>query len=172
MNWRGSASKVYLLCGIVFSIVGAASLAVAFFTASHMEEVRLHGRGNVELFPIVFGAIGGIMLVLGVVLLAVCWRRGRTKRRLLAQGTYITAEVTGFPADYSVMVNGWPSYRIECSYRDPRTQTVHVFYSEPLRVDPVRRVTGQTARVYVDKDSDYQDYFVDVGPLLPRIKRH
>ncbi|MDE6590515.1 MAG: hypothetical protein K2K53_09290, partial [Oscillospiraceae bacterium] len=95
-----------------------------------------------------------------------------TKRRLLEQGTYVTAEITGFPADYTVMVNGWPSYRVECSYLDPRTKTVHVFYSEPLRIDPVRYVTGQTARVYVDKDSDYQDYFVDVGPLLPRIKRH
>lgn len=168
----GPAPKVYLLCGIIFTLVGTVTFALAFFLAANMDEIIIHGRGDVELLPLIFWGTGGVALVIGAALLVFCWKAGQAKRRLLELGTYVTAEITDFPVDYSVMVNGWPTYRVECSYLDLKTRTMHVFRSEPLRIDPVRYVTQQTVRVYVDKESGYQDYFVDIESLLPDVRWH
>lgn len=169
---RGLNSKVHLLCGAIFAFVGAVTLALAIFMAMNMDELIAHGRGNVELLPLIFGLTGGIALAVGAVLLAHGRRAERLRRCLREEGTCVTAEITGFPADYSVMINGWPTYRVECSYSDPRTGKIHMFRSEPLRVDPARYVTQRTVRVYVDTKSGCQDYFVDIEPLLPDIRRH
>lgn len=169
---RRTGSKVYLLCGLIFTLTGAASVAAAVLMAANMDVVIRHGRGDVEALPLIFGLTGGIALVLGIVLLALCLRASRTKRRLLERGESILAEITDFPLDYNVRVNGWPTYRVECSYQDPRTGTVHVFLSDNMRFDPSRYVTKRTVRVYVDKSAGFDDYYVDVDAILPDIRRH
>lgn len=172
MTRWSAGSKVSLLCGAIFTLIGSITFVLAFVLAANMDDLVEHGRGDVELMPLVFGFTGGISLVLGIVILALHSRAGQKKRRLLEQGEHITAEITGFPMDYSARVNGWPTYRIECSYLDPRTKTIHVFLSDNLRIDPSRYVTQRTVLVYVDRDSDFQDYYVDIEPLLPDVKRH
>lgn len=169
---RRMGTKVHLLCGLIFTLTGSIAVAVALLIGANMDVVMEHGRGDVEALPLIFGLTGGIALAVGIVLLVLCRRAGRTKRRLLERGESILAEIMDFPLDYSVMVNGWPTYRVECSYRDPRTGTVHVFQSDNLRFDPSRYVTQKTVRVYVDKNTGFQDYYVDVDAILPDIRRH
>lgn len=169
---RRTGTKVYLLCGFIFTLTGTIAIATALLMGANMDAVIEHGRGDVEVLPLIFGLTGGIALAVGIVLLVLCRRAGRIKRRLLEQGESILAEITDFPLDYSIMVNGWPTYRIECSYRDPGTGTVHVFQSDNLRFDPSRYVTQRTVRVYVDKSAGFDDYYVDVDAILPDIRRH
>lgn len=169
---RRTGTKVYLLCGLIFTLTGSIAVATALLMEANMDVVIEHGQGDVETLPLIFGLTGGIALALGIVLLVLCRRASRTKRQLLERGESILAEITDFPLDYSIMVNGWPTYRVECSYRDPRTGTVHVFQSDNLRFDPSRYVTQRTVRVYVDKSTGFDNYYVDVDAILPDIRRH
>lgn len=169
---RRAGSKVYLLCGLIFTLTGFIAVAAAMFMGANIDAVIEHGRGDVEALPLIFGLTGGIALAIGIVLLISCRKATQKKRRLLERGESVLAEITDFPLDYSIMVNGWPTYRVECSYLDPRTGTVHVFQSDNLRFDPSRYVTQRTVRVYVDKSAGFDDYYVDVDAILPDIRRH
>jgi uncharacterized membrane protein len=170
-RWE-AGPKVYLLCGVIFSVVGVMMLVVCGVTATHMDYVMTHGRGDVQLLPLIFGVVGVICVLVSVILAVVFFRSAQKKKRLLERGEYVIANITGFPIDYRMTVNGRPTYRIECSYQDPRTGVLHIFQSENLFIDPAYCVNAETVRVYVDRERDYKDYYVDAAPLLPEIRRH
>lgn len=165
-------ANVVLLCGAVFAGVGVLMLTAGIMTAANMDYLRVHGEGDVRLLPVIFILIGGIFTVLGSSFLVFYIRKRQIKRRLVQEGSCIFAEITAIPVDYSVRVNGRPTYRIECSWQDPSTKILHVFRSKSLLIDPACCVTQTTVRVYVDRDSDFKHYYVDVASVLPEIKQH
>ena len=167
-----SGANVILLCGAIFAGVGAVILAAGISMAVNMDYVMAHGQGDVRFLPVIFILMGGIFTVLGVTLLVFCAQKRAMKRRLIQQGDCVYAEITAIPMDYSVRVNGWPTYRIECSWQDPRTIILHIFRSENLLIDPACCVTQTTVRVYVDRNSDFRHYYVDTDSVLPEIRQH
>lgn len=167
-----SASGMILLCGGVFTLTGSVSIAAALFLTKHMDAVRLHGTGSVEMLPIIFGLVGVVSLLTGCGILAACGRKQALRRRLLCDGVYITARITGFPANSRVRVNRMPTFRIECGYQDPASGTLHIFRSEPLLINPAGYVRQENVRVYLDPESDYRTYYVDLEGILPEIRRH
>lgn len=162
--------NVFLLCGAVFAVVGVLLLTVGVIAAANLDCLMVHGEGDVRLLPVIFILIGGIFTVLGGSFLAFCVRKHRIKRRLIQEGSCVYAEITAIPMDYSIRVNGWPTYRIECSWQDPSTRILHVFRSENLLIDPACCVTQAAVRVYVDRDSGFKHYYVDVDSVLPEVK--
>jgi len=165
-------ANVFLLCGCVFTLVGVIFLFASIMMAANMDYVIAHGRGDVQLLPAIFAFTGGTAVIVGVILFTVCVKQSRMRRKLIRGGDYVVADITGIPFDYSVRVNGWPTFRIECCYRDPRSGAVHIFRSDALLIDPAYYVTQSTVRVFVDRDSDYRHYYVDVDSILPEIKQH
>ena len=165
-------ANVVLLCGAVFAGVGVLILTAGIAAAANMDYLMAHGEGDVRLLPVIFILIGGVFTVLGSSFLVYYIRKRRIRRRLIQEGSCIFAEITAIPVDYSVRVNGWPTYRIECSWQDPSTKILHVFRSENLLIDPACCVTQTAVRVYVDRDSGFQHYYVDVSSVLPEIKQH
>lgn len=172
MNRWDASTKVFLLCGCIFLAVGVIFLAVCAAALANMDALTANRRNDEKFLPLIFGSIGIVTTGVGAALLV--WIRRKKKRidRLLERGEYVIAKITGFPVDYQVTVNGWPTYRVVCSYQDPMTGTVHIFQSSSLLIDPANCVTAETVRVYVDRKSGYQDYYVDVAPLLPRVEYH
>ena len=169
---RTSAStSVFLLCGGIFTFVGTIFLIASIMIASNMDYVVAHGQGDVQFLPAIFAFTGGVAAIIGIILLTVCVKKSRMKRKLIQQGEYVLAEITGIPFDYSVRVNGWPTFRIECSYQDPRSGRVYVFRSEALLIDPTYYIAQPSVRVFVDRDSDYRHYYVDIDSVLPEIKQ-
>lgn len=61
------------------------------------------------------------------------------------------AEIMGFPPDYSLLVNGRPTYQVECKYVDPLTQTPYIFLSQNIARNPFR-INQKTVRVYTVRD--------------------
>lgn len=167
-----SGANVLLLCGAIFTVVGGVILTIGVMAAVNWDYVVTHGQGDADLLPVIFIIMGSISAALGIALLALYIRRRLIKQRLIRQGDHVYAEITAIPMDYSVRVNGWPTYRIECSWLDPATNTLHVFRSENLLIDPACRVTQTTVRVYVDRNGDFRHYYVDVDSVLPEIRRH
>ena len=161
MNRWSADRRVFLLCGAIFSAVGFFFLLVS---------VLMPVRGT--SLPLLSGFLGLIMLILGIALLVWCSRQNAKKRRLLHNGIYVTAEITGFPINPRLRVNWMPTWQVECCYRDPTTGTLHIFRSESLLVDPATCVSAQTVRVYTDPKQGFRDYYVDVAPLFPEIQIH
>lgn len=164
-------ANMFLICGGVFTFVGTLFVIISMITAANMDYVMAHGRGDVRLLPVIFAFVGGVSAVTGITLLTVCVRKARMKRRLIQRGEYVLAEITGIPYDYSVRINGWPTFRVECSYQDPGSGVVYLFRSEALLIDPSYYITQSSVRVFVDRDSDYRHYYVDIDSILPEIKR-
>lgn len=169
---RSTRADAFLFCGCMFTPIGIITLTLAFFMAANMDHLIAHGEGDVWLLPAIFGFCGAVAFIIGAVLLIHCFRRRQVKRRLIEQGDYIIADITAVPCDYSVRVNGWPTFHVECSYRDPASGIVHLFLSENLLIDPTCYISQSTVRIYVDRESDYRNYYVDVDSILPEIRRN
>ena len=172
MSRWDAGSKVFLLCGCIFVTGGGIFLCACALMLTQIDALALDRQNDARFLPVIFGALGGLMAAIGGALLV--WLRRKRKRteRLLERGEYVIAKITGFPVDYQVTINGRPTYRVECSYQDPVTGILHVFESKRLLIDPAFCVTAETVRVYVNREAGYQDYYVDVDPILPRVERH
>lgn len=166
---KNAASKVYLICGLLFAGIGSIFLPCAVAMGTHMDELIVHGTGNVKILPFTFGFTGGVALIVGTALLVYCWRSNQKKKKLVKHEDYVVAEITGFPPDYSVRVNGRPTHQVECKYCDPLTKTTYVFLSENIARNP-SHITRRSVRVYVDRASGFNDYYVDVAPLFSDCK--
>lgn len=173
MPRTGPKVKVLFMCGCVFAFTGAIILAIAFFLMTGKAEgFQGYSWGNTEILPFVFLLTGGISLAVGLGIILKWFQSATTKKRLLRDGNYVNAIITGAPVDYSVMVNGWPTYRIECQYTDPTTGIVHIFRSENLTVDPSEIIQEREVKVYVEKGGGFKHYYVDIDPILPKITVH
>ena len=168
----GSASGIFLICGGIFVFTGSVSIAAAILLKHNMSSVRLNGTGDVEMLPFIFALVGLIGFATGCGLLTAYFRKQTMLKRLLRNGVSVTADIIGFPVDYSIRVNRMPVYRVECRYQDPADGVVHIFRSEPITIDPSPFVRVDTVRVYVDREDDYRTYYVDVNSILPEIRQH
>lgn len=65
---KNAASKVYLICGGLFTVIGLIFVPCAIVMATHMDALTAHGRGNVTVLPFSFGLTGGVMLIVGTAL--------------------------------------------------------------------------------------------------------
>lgn len=174
MNRRDAGPRTYLLCGCIFSGVGAVLLAVGvlLFAGGSVSRGGFHQNRMSAFLPVLFLLMGLLMAGIGVGILRWWREKKERKNRLLQAGYFVNADITGFPIDYRVTVNGMPTYQVECSYQDPASGTVHIFRSDNVFVDPAYCVNAKTVRVYVDPKSGYREYYVDVDPILPNIQRH
>ena len=172
MSRLDAGSKVFLLCGCIFLVVGLFFLTACGVALAHMDELMADRQNDGRLLPLIFGGIGALTAGIGGALLVWLRRQKREIDRLLERGEYVMANITGFPADYRVTINGRPTYRVECSYLDPGTGVLHVFQSRGMLIDPAYCVSAETVPVYVDRESGYQSYYVDVDAVLPQVRRH
>ena len=120
-----STSKIYLLCGFIFAFVGSLFVFISGFLTRNLTNLETHSRGNVKILPVIFALVGITELLVACALFFFLYRKASLKRKLLRDGNYIMADITGFPADYSVRVNRRPTYRLECGYQDPKTGIIH-----------------------------------------------
>lgn len=168
-----TGSKMYFYCGCIFSVIGVIFVITFLLVMSHWETVAANGQGEMWLIPVAFGLMSVIMLVIGFLLLRLYSNEQKKIRRLLGLGEYVIADITGFPINYHNRVNGIPTYFVECTYQDPTTETVHVFRSRDIGIAFLpEKITAKTVRVYVDRSSGYQGYYVDVDSILPHVVRH
>ncbi len=155
---------IFAPMGLIFMVIGAAATA---FAQQHPENTQ----GNPMLFLLVFGGIGAVFLLLGVVFLALMFRRNAIQKAILAEGHHVMATVTGIMPNYNIRVNGRSPYVAECSYTDPDTGVVHLFRSRNIYFDPTSILMDAQVAVYL-RPHDYRHYYVDVDAVLPEIEKH
>lgn len=159
--------SVWLIIGIVFTIVGAVFLAVLiglFFCLRKIDSMTFWG------FLLVFGIMAPIFLVIGLWCFVHEIGKKRQSNRLLNAGNYIMAEITEVTFNGAVRVNGKHPFIIKCIYQDMEGN-IHIFTSRDLFFDPRPFLKDQQVKVYVDADN-YNHYYVDVDSVLPQVIRH
>lgn len=168
-----SKPNVLLLCGVIFLSVGLVTLVVGYLLLRGLAAgLQGYSEGNTEILPFIFFLTGGIAAAVGAGLLIKLSLDANRKNRLMRGGYYVTASITGFPADFAVTVNGRPTYYLECAWQDPETGTVHVFKSDNLMMNPSEIVTQKTVKVYLEQGGGYKHYHVDTASVLPEIQMH
>lgn len=155
---------VLLIIGIVFSCLGS-----GFTVLGVLLPFALKDEEAAVFFPI-FGSLGLIFLIIGLVLVIMKIRKKLRCSRLLRSGNYIMAEILGATVNYNVMINGRCPYVVECQYRD-MLGNIHIFKSRYLYFNPETLFQDRMVKVYVEGDN-YKHYYVDIDGVLPHVVRH
>ena len=119
---------------------------------------------------LIFGGIGAIFLILGIIFLIVELCKKKRSDALLASGHYILGEVVDIAANINVNVNGRYPYHIVVQYIDPHGVR-HIFRSPGLRIFRDPELLGKKVKVYVENDN-FKHYYVDVDEILPKYVEH
>ena len=119
---------------------------------------------------LIFGGIGAIFLILGIIFLIVELCKKKRSDALLASGHYVLGEVVDIAANINVNVNGRYPYYIIAQYTDPHGVR-HIFKSPSLRIFRDPELIGKKVKVYVENDS-FKHYYVDVDGILPKYVEH
>ena len=154
-----------LIVGSIFTILGAVFLAtgVIIYYALKEEEGAI-------LFLLIFGGIGLLFFVLGVIFLIVELKKKLRNDKLLGAGNYVMAEVLEVTLNYNVAVNRRHPYIVRCRYQD-MYGNVHIFKSRDLLFDPTDLLKDRMVKVYVDGEN-YKHYYVDIDGVLPNVIEH
>lgn len=118
------------------------------------------------LLPGIFGGIGGVELVVGLVLLVRRARRKRQIAHLLRQGQRIDATLLMAAHDTRVRVNRQHPWVLHCRATLPGESTPRTFISRRFWYDPTGDL-GPTVPVCYDP-RDPSRHVVDTGDLPPR----
>ena len=156
------------LTRIIFLVVGAVLTVTGIVLWYALRNTAM----NLRWLPsVILCGIGVIFLAVGGVLaLRERWKRD-LETELRTRGQAIQAQVTGVSLNYSVSINGRHPYRVEASYKDPATGTVHVFRSHNLNFDPTEYVKDRTVTVYCD-GNDFARSFMDIDAIFPNMEVH
>ncbi len=150
------------ILGIIFAPLGLMQVLLG---------IGLRNGTGESLFLTVFGGVGGLFLLLGILFLVFAAFRRSAIRELIAEGHYVMATVTSVQPNYNITVNGRNPYVAECSYTDPMTGTLHLFRSRNIYFDPTSILLDAQVPVYC-REGQYRLYYVDVDRLLPEVQRH
>ena len=152
------------ITGIVFTCIGAVYLVVGIcFHLFTLNEISL-------IFLCIFGGLGILFFVLGVILLTLEIRKRLLCNRLLQSGNYITSEISEISLNYNVRINGRHPCIVICRYQDI-SGTIHMFKSRNLPFHPDTLFPGQTVKIYVDS-KDFKHYYMDIDEILPKVILH
>ena len=160
---------VYGIIGFIFTPIGL------FFTIlgpalGLSDSIRWSGRKDPMVFVSVFGGVGGIFLILGLVFLFIDLRRRYLLRRAYDSGNCVDAKILGVTEQTNVnMMNGHPRM-VEAAWTDP-DGVVHVYRSRYLYTNVEKLLTAETVPVYIDRFNENVG-FVDVDTVLPEIRVH
>lgn len=121
-------------------------------------------------FLAVFGGIGLLFLVIGLICLMMLVRQINRSNRLLREGNCIMAEVSEIRRNYNITLNGRYPYRVIGRYRD-MYGNIHIFKSRNLFFNPDALLKDNMVKVYVDGDS-FKYYYMDIDEILPKVVEH
>ena len=163
LGWteKGIVGMIFTPIGLLFLVLGVVLYAVK----------AGHRTGDPLIFLLVFGGMGFLFFLLGLIFLFLDVRRRNNMRRALNQGEYIMAKITGVEQHTNISYNGQHPYVVACRYQDPDTRTIHVWYSRYLRFNPEGIMTSDEVPVYMDRYNPEAAY-VDIDAVLPEVSVH
>lgn len=153
---------VNIICGALFTVIGLLFTAFGVTMIVNYESLAAHGNGDVWMLPMIFTALGVTFAVLGIILLCISRHEQTNIKRLIRDNDFVMAEVICLTEDWSVRLNHRPAIRVLCEHKDAFSGRTYMFQSTPL-FGPLPSVqTGDSIKVFVDRESNFRKYYVDV----------
>lgn len=146
---KGSISALWII-GLVYSVLGALFVVLGIVLALTLEEGLL--------FCVIFGGIGLIFLILGIIFLGVEYRKRKNVEQLIASGRYVWGTIADWRVNRSIEVCGRHPIVLLVRYVDGRGQE-HFFRSPSLRIVGGPQLRGKQVRVYYG-DPDFRHYYI------------
>jgi len=165
-NGGMSMNTAFKIIGIIYTILGGIFIAVGIGVGIAAHDIDGFGW----MFTGIFGGIGSLFFVLGILFLILNSRSKKRARRLVEAGNYIYAEVSHVEMNYHISVNGRHPYNVICRYTD-EYGTVHLFRSKDLSFHPDGIMKDTLVRVYVEA-GNMKHYYVDIDSILPTVAQH
>lgn len=162
---------IFTIMGAIFTIIGVGIFASFYSNGGTMTvngrpvyyEAGQVGSGMLAFLGI-FGGIGILFVILGVIFLIITNNRNKKVKALLDNGQYVTARVIDIVYNYSVRINGVHPYNIICQYDDNFGGAPHVFKSDNILHHP-GDILDYSVKVYVNRDN-WDLYYVDETSLI------
>lgn len=158
------------IVGCVFAPIGALFAGLSFLFRFTEKSASWHGTNAPEILQLVFGAVGGMFLAMGLIFLYFEFRRRHLLQRAYDGGNCVDAEILGVAARNNVSLNGRHPVVVECAYTDP-SGVVHIYRSRYLYTDVTDLLKSRTVPVYIDRLNENIG-FVDIDAVLPEIRIH
>lgn len=118
-----------------------------------------------ELLTVIFGIVGIVMLVTGMVLMVFSFRKKARGQTLRETGMRLDGEIVGVAVNTRISSNYQHPYVLQCQCRMPSGE-LRMFQSDSIWYDPTNVLTSRYVSVYVDRN-DYRKYYVDLSRVLP-----
>ena len=164
MGWT-----VFGILGFIFTPMGLLFVTLGL-TLWQSKSVAWKHPDDPVVFISVFGGVGGLFLILGLVFLAVDLRRRYLLQRAYDSGNCVNAKILGVNEQKNVnMVNGHPRV-LECAWTDD-SGVVHIYRSRYLYINVEKLLKSDTVPVYIDRYNENVG-FVDIDAVLPEIRIH
>lgn len=176
--------NVFFIIGLIFTLVGSifvivgVGIALGFYLHGGTMVVNgvpqyyppgTMGLGSI-LFLSIFGGMGMVFVVLGIVFLIHVIKRIKIVEGLRNNGVYVTARISAVERNLGVKVNNRHPYYVLCEYEDIYSGEIHVFRSDNIMNNP-GDIVGTDITVYVDS-SNWNQYYVDTEGLTSRYIYH
>ena len=169
MNRKKMGWTVYGILGFVFAPMGLL-FAIIGIVVWQAKSVSWQHPDDPVVFISVFGGIGGLFLILGLVFLLADVRRRRLQQRAYDGGNCVEAQILGVVTQRNVNTPYGQPRMIEAAWTDPNG-VVHVYRSRYLRSDVTKLLKSDTVPVYIDRYNENVG-FVDIDAVLPEIRYH
>jgi Protein of unknown function (DUF3592)/TIR domain len=126
------------------------------------------------LFAIIFGGVGILVCVGGMIPFAWRYRRRRKMRRLLKEGRPIVTAFHSVEQNTTIEVNGRHPFFVITQWRNPVSHQLVQFRSPALWEDPTVKAKDRMITVVVDPEN-FHDYVMDLSYLRravgPEVRR-
>lgn len=121
---------------------------------------------------LVFGLLGGIFLLIGLIMLGVSIKKQTSKNALLASGTRVYADITDIDLNTSYSVNGRHPYVINCRWTNPASGITYLFKSGNLWFNPDFLIEEHhiiSLSVYLNMEKP-KKYYIDISELTDKVQ--
>jgi len=125
---------------------------------------RLDSFFALWVIPVIFGAIGFVIIDAGITILVISALSSRKEKWLRESGKAITTEFQGVEVNTSVRVNNRHPYQIVSQWLDPATNEVYVFKSKNIWFNPEEFIQSNEIRVLMDPNNP-KKYLMDTSFL-------
>ena len=161
--------KSHKLIGMIFSIIGATSLAAAaLIVLLNMQTLRESGiNSGAGASALALGIWGAVFFLIGIAFYIYMGFRKRYVRRLMANGEKVLAQIEDIQPNYSATYGRQHPFVVQCAWKNPDDGITYHFRSMLLWINPQKifedkKITALP--VYIDRQN-FRKYYVSLQVL-------
>ena len=134
------------------------------YDAYNPHKARLDSFFDLWGIPIIFGAIGFVIIDAGITILVISALSSRKEKWLRESGKAIVTEFQAVEVNTSTRVGNRHPYQIVSQWLDPSTNKVYVFKSKDIWFNPEEFIQSSEIRVLIDPNNP-KKYLMDTSFL-------